>query len=626
MRKPAVAPRLSTKHLPRLLLLGLIAQAFAAITATPVVVGSGAGTRLYGSVVADVADAGLSKSVWVAATLPNVSSLFLRTPGGGWTIWDGKSAPAALYQTSDDTALVDGLGGALDLSSVPGAQVYVGLARDWPTLLAKGEYALAYAVPAAAANTTTVYVASNGDDANAGTLAQPWRTIGHAAAVAGPGTTVYVRGGVYAERVSMSRSGSATGGEIRFAAYPGETPVLDGSTLTPAANDTSGLFQLTDVSYVTVSGFELRNFSSASASAIPAGISVVGAGEHIQLLNNHVHDIRTTVNSASGNAFGIAVYGSRAPAPLRFVRVEGNEVDHLTTGSSESLVLNGNVQFFSVANNVVHDNNNIGIDLSGDEGTAPDPAYDRARDGIVSGNRVYNISSYGNPAYGNNYAADGIYVDGGSRIIIERNTITAADIGMEVTSEHAGKLADYVVVRNNLITQSRTAGISIGGYDAQRGGTQHCTFANNTLYHNDSLQTGTGEFAIQFYVAQNTFDNNIVVANSQGIVLGQGASNANPLGMNGNLYFAGGTAPAWLWGGKTYNSLAAFQQASGNDAASSVADPQWLDAASADFRLGAGSPAIGRGLPLGEGVSGSLDLAGKARLRGAVVDVGALAQ
>ena len=56
-------------------------------------------------------------------------------------------------------------------------------------------------------------------------------------------------------------------------------------------------------------------------------------------------------------------------------------------------MLNGNVTGFEVTNNRVHDNNNIGIDFIGFEGTCPDPALDRARDGVCRGNVVWNISS-----------------------------------------------------------------------------------------------------------------------------------------------------------------------------------------------------------------------------------------
>ena len=61
-------------------------------------------------------------------------------------------------------------------------------------------------------------------------------------------------------------------------------------------------------------------------------------------------------------------------------------------------MVNGNVTNFRITHNVVHDNNNIGIDIIGFERTAPDPAADQARDGVVSGDLVYNITSRGNPA------------------------------------------------------------------------------------------------------------------------------------------------------------------------------------------------------------------------------------
>ena len=52
--------------------------------------------------------------------------------------------------------------------------------------------------------------------------------------------------------------------------------------------------------------------------------------------------------------------------------IDGNEVHHLKTGSIESLVVNGNVTNFRITHNIVHDNNNIGIDVIGFERTATD--------------------------------------------------------------------------------------------------------------------------------------------------------------------------------------------------------------------------------------------------------------
>lgn len=108
-------------------------------------------------------------------------------------------------------------------------------------------------------------------------------------------------------------------------------------------------------------------------------------------------------------------------------------------GLSEAIAVNGNVDSFEVTNNKVHDNNNIGIVLIGHEGVSPVAALDQARNGIVRNNIVHHNSSFNNTSY-NEYSADGIYVDGGKEIIIEQNQSYENDLGIEVASEHAGKV------------------------------------------------------------------------------------------------------------------------------------------------------------------------------------------
>jgi hypothetical protein len=64
-------------------------------------------------------------------------------------------------------------------------------------------------------------VATNGNDANPGTLAQPWRTLQKAADAATG--TVWVRGGTYAS-FTLRRNG------LTFSSYPRETArISDGS-------------------------------------------------------------------------------------------------------------------------------------------------------------------------------------------------------------------------------------------------------------------------------------------------------------------------------------------------------------------------------------------------------------
>ncbi|MCZ7638071.1 MAG: right-handed parallel beta-helix repeat-containing protein [Verrucomicrobia bacterium] len=61
-----------------------------------------------------------------------------------------------------------------------------------------------------------------------GTAERPWKTIGRAAAAAGPGDLVVIRGGVYRERVLVKASGTAEA-PLRFEAAPGEHVLLTGA-------------------------------------------------------------------------------------------------------------------------------------------------------------------------------------------------------------------------------------------------------------------------------------------------------------------------------------------------------------------------------------------------------------
>ena len=476
---------------------------------------------------------------------------------------------------------------------------------------------------------TSYYVSLTGNDSNPGTQAAPWRTIQHAADTARAGSTVHVRGGVYEELVSINASGNASDGFITFKSYPGETAVLDAGHFTPAGRQ--GILTIHNQSYVRIVGLEIRNFHTAEHRLSPLGISVIGAGSHIELLKNNVHHIEQTFEGRDapgrgGNGFGIAVYGTDAKTPITDLVIDGNEVHHLKTGSSESLVVNGNVTNFRITHNVVHDNNNIGIDVIGFERTAPAPAVDQARDGVVSGNLVYNITSKGNPAYRNEENSDGIYVDGGTRILIENNVMHDVDFGIELASEHKDRATSYIIARNNLIYHSHTAGISIGGYAPERGHTEHCTVVNNTLYENDTSGTGTGEFQMQWNMSDNIFANNIVYAGSRCLISlnkSQADKNHPSAETDHNLYYCASGAKASIWIGAS-NTVTGFDQyveSTGNDRHSRFLDPNFVDAASHNFHLQSNSPALAVGitdeLPVGE-----LDLDGSPRMKLGKIDLG----
>ena len=508
--------------------------------------------------------------------------------------------------------------------------------HDRRLLLVALSLASLFAHAALAQSGASFYVAKNGNDNNSGSFTAPWLTIQHAANTVTAGATVYVETGVYNESVSFPNSGTASN-YITFTNYPGESAVIDGTGL--SVNGTQGLVNIVNRSYITISGFEIRNYTTSSASLTPAGIWVSGSGTGVQLLNNLVHNI-TTKAEKNGNAFGIAVYGTSS-TPITQITISGNQVYSLKTGNSESVNVDGNVTHFTISNNIVHDNDNIGIDAIGFEGVGPSGS-DQAKYGLVTGNTVYNITSYGNPAYGNQYAADGLYCDGCAYTIFERNTIHNCDLNMEAASEHKGHNSSYVTIRNNLFYNANAVGVSIGGYASGVGGSDHIVVLNNTLYNNNTKNQGA-EFQIQYHSSSSTnlFENNIAYAGSQNVwiysyVSGSTATN------NWNLYYskAGysqGTSITW-GNNSSYATYAAYQSKSGEDKDSPNANPLFISLTSPyNFDLQSGSPAINAGSTsltcsvgyCGNGTSiyGSVDYAGNPRINGSgQINIGAYEQ
>jgi hypothetical protein len=243
---------------------------------------------------------------------------------------------------------------------------------------------------------------------------------------------------------------------------------------------------------------------------------------------------------------------------------------------------------------------------------------------VVRGNIVYNINSYGNPAYGEDRSADGIYVDGGRDTLIERNVVHHTNIGIELASEHAGHATSGIIVRNNFVYSNTQVGIAIGGYDTERGSTENCVIVNNTFYNNYTQKDWGAELYVQYDTRNNIIKNNIFYANGERRFIESWSEVMADNVVNTNLYFApgGGTDGTWIWKNTTYSSLAAYQQGSGNDANSLAGvDPLFVSLTAPDLHLRSGSPAINRGETLA--ISGKLDIDGQRRVKGAAIDLGA---
>lgn len=479
----------------------------------------------------------------------------------------------------------------------------------------------------------TYYVSTSGNDSNAGTSSAPWRHINYAASKAQAGDTVQVAAGTYNELVTIPNSGNSTSGYISFIGAPGA--IVDGTGLTPTGQQ--GLFSLEGAhSYIIIQGFEIRNFS-ASGKVVPVGIDFEGTGSNIEFLNNHIHNIVIGGSTCNGaNGLGVAVYGTGSTATTQISNLTfyGNELDHNVTGCSENVSFDGNVQYWVMGNNYVHNANNICLDNIGFEGVSSNASYDQARDGWVFQNKLDGCTSTSNPVYKNKVGADGYYCDGCTRVIVERNIISNSDLS-EMASEHAGHVSSYVIFRNNIIYNSLYIGLSIGGYSSHVGGSDHIVIVNNSLWDDGTFgSSGQGEFQIQYNATNNTVENNIFddyTLSTKYLVYDYTSSQPSPAVLDYNVEYdsAGASGALYDWQGKSITGFSAYKTASGQEAHSQFADPLYANITTQpyNFDLAAGSPAVNAGTNLGVNTVGVLDYAGNARVNGSgQINVGAYEQ
>jgi hypothetical protein len=447
-----------------------------------------------------------------------------------------------------------------------------------------------YLAFACAAQAQTYYVAKSGSDSNSGLSTQAaWLTIGHAATTAQAGSTVYVGTGTYHESVTFGNSGTASAPIV----FNGQgVAIVDGTTgvpccTTPAAvnsngflgDNTQGLFNIVGkqavINYITVEGFTIQNYITSNKDEVPVGVLIAGGGTGVNLLNNTIKNIQTTAGK-DGNAYGIGVFGTSA-TPLS-VTVSGNTVTGCLTGESETTTYNGNVQNFVVSNNTIYDNDNIGMDAIGFEQVGP-PGSDQAMNGDVYGNLIYNNSAKDNAGEGKQYDQDGLYCDGCTNVIFERNTLYGNDLGIEAASETEGEVGSNVIIRNNLVYANTSNGISVGGYaPTGTGGSTGITIVNNSLYDNDTEKQGGGEFQIQYRATAIVFENNIVYTGAQAPYFIHGYVAGSGVTANYNDYYTTGTTPQFEFNGKTYNTFAAYRLATGQDQNSLNVNPDYLTA------------------------------------------------
>lgn len=459
---------------------------------------------------------------------------------------------------------------------------------------------------------TAFYVSPTGNNNNPGTLLLPWKTFQKACNSALPGSTVYLRGGTYSKAV-LNVSGTP-GNYITFKSYPGELAVIDG------LNTRQTLFYAFNKSYVKLVDLEFRN----AIGNYSIGIEFEGACSNIEIRNNKIHDIHfsaipTAIATSIKNTNPLVIYATDSLIASTNILIIDNEIYNCRTGFSEACTVAGNISNWQIIGNAIHDISNIGIDAIGGEKICKNPLLDVARNGLIKYNTVYRCKSP--------YAsAAGIYIDGGSSIIIENNLSFNNQYGIEVGCEIKNIICSGITVRENIAHNNDEAGLAIGGYNfPNTGKVINCDVHNNTFYNNDFTNKGQGEITIT-RLENSSIQNNIFHGGAKRLLLTSTIGNSFNNVINYNNWYttnSNTTANMFVMNGTNYKTLASFQLGTTLDLNSVFGNPNFTNAAGYDFHINIGSAAYNAGNPGFIAAIGETDYDGNSRVSYSVVDAGA---
>lgn len=342
------------------------------------------------------------------------------------------------------------------------------------------------------------YVSNSGLNSNSGeSINDAWKTIEYGCNELSPGDTLNIIGGTYNEKIELENSGLQDK-RITIRAYKNDSVIVDGTGILSK----KALFHTHNVSYYTLKGIHFTNNFYTFGDG---GFYADGYGTGIELLDCKFSNISISSDAShpvtnNTNQPVVSFVGDDTEKPLTELLIQNIEVYNCRPGYSECISLNGNVSDFVIANNSVHDNANIGIDIIGNYGTCETPELDHARNGIIKNNVCYNN-------YSPVSTAGGIYVDGGHDIVIENNILYNNDYGAEIGCEENGT-TENIIFKNNIIYNNTKAGMALGGYNEDTSGTViNAKIYNNTFYNNDTDASGNGELFLTLFENGSIYNN-----------------------------------------------------------------------------------------------------------------------
>ena len=223
------------------------------------------------------------------------------------------------------------------------------------------------------------------------------------------------------------------------------------------------------------------------------------------------------------------------------------------TGESHGIYLDGaevaGTDNPIVQNCLIYDNKKTGIVINGDN------VY-QVQNPIIRFNKIYNNDNYG-------------------------LTSQSSDGGLYHHNLIYGNTLDAMRLSYDLVDDS-----------------DHSVPAENDSVYNNVIYTNAGGIFVNNYSTGHVIKNNIVYRYANANFLIGVAANGNAT-IDYNCYYGSDLTDAFQYHGTDYSTLADWQTASSQDANSISSDPLFADAASNDFTLQSGSPAINAGVSVG---------------------------
>ena len=327
----------------------------------------------------------------------------------------------------------------------------------------------------------TYYVdATNGNNDNPGTFAEPWKTIGKANTTLVADDTVYIRTGTYEETIRPDNSGTE-GNYITYAQYEDEEVTITG---------VSDGGDLTNRSYIVIDGFKIMHVS----------------GNWIKLRPNGDHNIiRNCYMEGAGGWSGIYMGGQDSTETNYNQILDNTLIASLDSpcGPHDVIYLRDGGRYNLIEGNSISYSAHVAINIIWKVGDPGDPAPDMFN--VIRNNTIQNkwhtsISTFPN----------------GNATLIENNTIL--DSGEEYTENACGSERDRTMsrkdhkgiqhgARNSIIRHNVL--INNGCMAVRTKGASWPSSINNRIYHNTFHENYYGIYSYGAPVYDNIFKNNI---------------------------------------------------------------------------------------------------------------------